>query len=256
MINLKSKEEIEKLKIGGQKLAKVLQMVSKEVKAGVSTSDLNDLAHELISKEGGRPAFLNFTPTGANRPYPASLCVSINDEIVHGIPNENPLIIEEGDVVKIDTGMVYENLITDHAITVVVGEVDKRVKELVERTKEALNAAIKVSQVGNKTGDIGFAVESVAKKHGFNIVENLTGHGVGYEVHEDPYVPNYGRKGEGETLKEGLVIAIEPMFTTGNPQIELSNDGYTYYMQDGSVAAQFEHTVAITNDGPIVLTKI
>lgn len=255
MIYIKSEEEINKLKEGGEKLANILQTVAKEVKPGVSTETLDNLAHELMVESGGRPAFLDYTPFGASRPYPASLCVSINDEIVHGIPNENPKIIEEGDVVTLDAGLIYEDLITDHAITIIVGEVSKEIKELVNRTKEALMAGIKQARVGNRVGDIGYAISEVAKKNRLTVIENLTGHGVGYEVHEDPYIPNEGQKGHGEKLEAGMVIAIEPMFGLGSARIKLGKDGYTYLTEDGSISAQFEHTVAITDRGPMILTK-
>jgi methionyl aminopeptidase len=228
MIRLKTKEEIEKLKIGGEKLARVLNETAKQIKPGVLTSDLNHFAHDLMIKEGGKPAFLNYTPTGAHRPYPASLCVCINDEIVHGIPNEDPQEIKEGDVVTIDAGLIYDGLYTDSAITVVAGEVSKEVQQL---------------------------IENVAKKSGLSIMKGLTGHGVGYGVHEDPYVPNEGDSGIGEVIEEGLVIAIEPMFSLGGSNISLDKDGYTYKTADGAISAQFEHTVAITADGPLILTK-
>jgi methionyl aminopeptidase len=263
MIKLKSKEEIEKLKISGQKLARVLSETSKEIAPGVTTDQLNDFAHKMIIEEGGEPAFLNYTPSGAHRPYPASLCVCINDEIVHGIPNEDPQTIQVWDVVTIDAGFSYDGMITDSAITVIVGEnsVDssnapKEVRELLNRTREALNAAIKKCQVGNRIGDIGAVIEKAAKDSGLSVCEGLSGHGVGYDVHEDPYVPNEGESGTGPVLEEGMVIAIEPMFTLGTSKIKLDKDGYTYRTADGSLSAQFEHTVAITADGPIVLTKI
>lgn len=255
MIRLKTIEDIEKLKVSGQKLASVLQKVSKEVITGVSTDFLNDLTYRLIKEEGGTPSFLNYSPAGSPRPYPASLCISINEEIVHGIPNENPKIIKNGDLVTLDAGLTYDGFITDHAVTIIVGEVDKRVQELVNRTFEALMAGIKVAKVGNSVGDIGAAISKVAEKHDLSVIEDLTGHGVGFEVHEDPYVPNYGKKGRGERLVAGMVIAIEPMFGLGSSQIKLEKDGYTYSTADGSLSAQFEHTIAITDQGPIILTK-
>ena len=256
MIKLKTKEEIEKLRIGGAKLAEVLKETAKQIKPGVFTSDLNDFAHDLMIKLGGTPSFLNYTPSGSKKPYPASLCVCINDEIVHGIPNEDPKEIKEGDLVTVDAGLIYDGLYTDSAITVAVGEVSKELRELLTRTNEALNAGIKKCVVGNRVGDIGAAVQKVAEDAGLTVIENLTGHGVGYAVHEDPYIPNTGDSGTGEVLEEGLVIAIEPMFSLGSPEIILDRDGYTYKTSDGSISAQFEHTVAITADGPVVLTKV
>lgn len=255
MINLKTKEQIETLKIGGQKLAKILQAVAKETVAGVSTEYLNDLTHKLMLEEGGKPAFLNYTPEGAARPYPASLCISVNHEIVHGIPNEDPIILKDGDVVTLDAGLIYEDLITDHAITLTIGEVPKEVSKLVAVTKEALMAGIKQAKVGGHIGDIGEVISDIAEKHGFAVMEGLSGHGVGFKVHEDPYVPNYGRKGTGEKIEEGLVIAIEPMFSLGSDEIKIEDDGYTYSTADGAISVQFEHTIAVTADGPVVLTK-
>lgn len=255
MIKLKTAEEIEKLREGGRKLAFVLEETARQVKPGVTTAELNDFAHKLMINEGGTPSFLNYTPGGAHRPYPASLCVCINDQIVHGIPNENPIEIKDGDLVTVDAGLIYEGLYTDSAITVAVGEISKEARELLTRTQEALNAGIKKCYPGNRIGDISNAIEKVAQRSGLAIMENLTGHGVGYGVHEDPYVPNDGDSGTGEVLEEGLVIAIEPMFSLGSSKIVLDKDGYTYKTSDGSLSAQFEHTVAITKDGPVVLTK-
>ena len=163
--------------------------------------------------------------------------------------------MQEGDIVGLDAGLLYEGLITDHAITVPVGEISKEARNLLSRTKEALQAGIKQAIIGNKVGDISHAIERVADSADLSVIEGLTGHGVGYALHEDPYVPNSGHSGTGETLIEGMVIAIEPMFSIGSPQIKVAKDGYTYLTKDGSLSAQFEHTIAITKDGPLVLTK-
>lgn len=257
MIKLKTKKEIEILQIGGHKLAEILNETSKLVKEGVTTSELNDFAHNKMKELKVLPSFLNYKPSGAKRPFPAALCISINDEIVHGIPNENPVTLQVGDVVKVDAGIIYEGLFTDHAVTVGVGEIPKEIKNLINRTREALDAAIKVCQIGNHIGDIGSVIEKIADKNNLTVIRDLTGHGVGYAVHEDPYVPNWGRSGTGEKIEEGLVIAVEPMFTIGHdPNIILDSDGYTYKTADGSIASQFEHTIAVTNKGPIVVTKL
>jgi methionyl aminopeptidase len=256
MNNLKSKEEIDILREGGKKLAYILDTLLKEVKVGISSVYLDEKARELIRVEGGEPSFLGFTPAGAKRPYPAALCVSINDEIVHGIPNEEEKIINDGDVVTLDLGFKYKGMYTDHARTMIVGEVDKRVRELVNRTKEALDAGIKEVRAGNTVGDIGHAISKVAESSDLAIMEGLTGHGVGYDVHEEPFVPNYGLKGKGERLEEGMVIAIEPMFSLGTDEIKIEKDGYTYSTTDGSISAQFEHTVVVTSDGCEVLTRV
>lgn len=255
MIKLKTKEEIETLRAGGQKLAVIVEEVSKNIKVGVSTDELDKIAGDLFKLHGVRSAFLNYSPAGAKRPYPANVCISVNDEIVHGIPNENPKIIKEGDLVTVDAGLIYEGLYTDHARTFVIGEVPKEVKKLVQKTEEALYAGIKKCHVGNKIGDIGSAIAKVAKDADLGLIEDLTGHGVGYAVHEDPYVPNFGKSGQGEVIEEGLVIAIEPMFTLGGSRIKTAPDGYTYLTADGSLSAQFEHTIAVTESGPLILTK-
>jgi methionyl aminopeptidase len=211
----------------------------------------------MIEKDGDKPAFLNYRPSGAKRPYPCSLCVCVNDEIVHGIPTENPVILKEGDIVTIDAGLIHENLYTDHAITLPVGEISKDVKRLLDVTREALQSGIKQAVNGNRLGDIGAAIEAQAKKSGFSVVQGLCGHGVGYEVHEEPYVQNEGKSGTGEILKPGMVLAIEPMFTFGNGEIKLSKkDGYTYSTADGTLSAQFEHTIVITENQPEILTKL
>lgn len=254
MITIKTPEEIEILKAGGKRHAQILQEVKKKILPGVSTKELNDLAHDLVLKNGDIPAFLNYRPKGARRKYPATLCVSINEEIVHGIPNENPRILQNGDIVTIDLGLSHGGLITDSAITVGVGNISDENKKLIQATEEALWAGIMSAKEGNHIGDIGFEIESVAKKRGFTLAQGLAGHGVGYSVHEDPFVPNTGRKGDGPELKTGMVLAIEPMLTAGRGDIVLSQDGYTYKTKDKSFSAHFEHTVVITDGEPIVLT--
>ncbi|MCC2630943.1 MAG: methionine aminopeptidase methionyl aminopeptidase, partial [Candidatus Paceibacter sp.] len=205
MVTIKTAQEIEILREGGKRLAAILQAVAAEVKPGVSTEYLNTKAQELIEAGGDTSAFLNYQPKGAARPYPASLCVSINDEIVHGIPNEHPSILKEGDVVSLDLGLIHKKLITDHAVTVAVGKISKEAQKLLDVTRKALNVGIDAAKPGKKTGDIGFAIQRYVEKHKVGIIEELAGHGVGYSVHEDPYVPNYGNAGEGVLLKPGMV---------------------------------------------------
>ncbi|MFH1454735.1 MAG: type I methionyl aminopeptidase [bacterium] len=256
MITIKSKDEIEILREGGKRLAFILQKVAKAVKPGVSTADLNDLASNLASERGDIPSSLNYKPKGAKRAYPAAICVSINDEIVHGIPNENPKILKEGDIVSLDMCLTHSGLVTDAAITVPVGKIDPVAKKLIEVTKEALYAGIKAARGNKHTGDIGYAVERVAKANGFSIVEDLCGHGVGYSVHEDPYVPNYGERGRGDKLKSGMIIAIEPMLNEGGKDTIIDKDGYTFKTKDGLRSAHFEHSVLITNGEAEILTKM
>jgi len=255
MIKIKKPEEIEILKDGGKRHAFILRELKKMVAPGVTTQSLEDKARELIDEEGDKGAFLNYTPRGAKRAFPAALCVSINNEIVHGIPNEESRVLEEGDVVTLDLGLTHKGLITDSAVTVAVGEVGERERKLIAHTEEALALGIKQARGGGCIGDISFAIGSFARSFGYGVPEGLAGHGVGYAVHEDPYVPNEGFKGQGECLVPGMVIAIEPMLTLGGDRIVLSSDGYTYKTKDGSIAAHAEHTIVITEGDPIVVTK-
>lgn len=255
MIRIKKTEEIEILKEGGKRHSYILLEVSKKVAPGVSTQELEDFARKLIEEGGDKAAFLNYKPRGAKRPFPAALCVSINEEIVHGIPNEEPRILKEGDIISIDLGLVHKGLITDSAITLPVGNVSEEDKKLIMHCKEALHLGIKEARGGNTVGDIGYAIESFIKPLGYGLSEGLAGHGVGFAVHEDPYVPNEGKPGQGEKLVPGMVIAIEPMVTLGSSGITLDKDGYTYKTKDGSNAAHFEHTIVITDGDPIILTE-
>lgn len=255
-VKLKTKEDIEILREGGKRHAFILNEVAKAAVIGTSTKDLDDLAAKLVREGGDRAAFLGYKPYGVKRPYPASLCVSVNDAIVHGIPNEIDYILKEGDIVSLDLGLEHKGLITDMAVTVPVGKIDPAAKKLLKATKEALELAIKNAKPGNTTGHIGAAVEAFIKPLGYGIVEELAGHGVGYSVHEDPYIPNYGKAGEGEPLVPGMVIALEPIINEGSKKIKLDKDGYTYRTLDGKRSAHFEHTVVITEKGCEVLTKI
>lgn len=250
---IKTKEEIKIIREGGKILAKVLEKVAKKVKPGVSTFELDEYAYELIKKGGDTPAFLNYRPEGMRRPFPASLCVSVNDEIVHGIPSKTN-ILKEGDIVSLDLGLNHKGCYTDHAVTVPVGKISLQNKKLLEDTKQALLVGIKASKAGNTIGDIGYAIESfVNKKYG--IVRELAGHGVGREIHEDPYVPNYGKPGKGERLVPGMIIAIEPMLCLGTHHIKVDDDEWTIRTHDGKNAAHFEHSILITERGPEVITK-
>ncbi len=253
-IIIKTKEEIESLREGGKRHAHILTVLSRAVRPGVSTGELNRLAEELVREGGDEAAFLGYKPYGAKRPYPASLCVSVNDEIVHGIPSDER-ILSEGDIVTLDLGLVHKGCITDSAVTVPVGVTDRESKALITDTRKALELGIKAIRPGGHVGDIGAAIEKYASLRGYGIVRELAGHGVGRHVHEDPYVPNYGEAGTGELLRPGMVIAIEPMLTLGGERITLDADGYTYRTKDGSRSAHCEHTVLITEKGAEVLTS-
>lgn len=253
-VRLKSAKDIEILKEGGKRHAEILRLLSEMVEPGVSTLALEEKARELVHEGGDQPAHLGYTPAGAKRPYPAVLCVSINDEIVHGIPNEAPKILKHGDIVAIDLSIIHKGLFTDSCVSVPVGDIGNESRELLKVTKRALEAGIAVAKPGNHVGDIGAAISEVVGKTKFSLADDLVGHGVGYSLHEEPYVPNVGKKGEGEKLVPGMVIAIEPMVNAGKSGIKQMKDGYTIKTKDGSKSAHFEHTVAITEKGNIILT--
>lgn len=258
MSKIKTESEIKILKEGGKKLAMILRAVAKEVKPGVSTWFLNEKAKSLIDKAGGRPAFLNYTPEGAARPYPASICISINDEIVHGIPNEHSKTLKEGDIVTLDCGISFKGLFTDSAITVIAGEGntqrDKDARKLIRATEEALIAAIKVAVPGKRINDIGAVIEKIARKRGFAPARDLGGHSVGHAIHEEPYIPNYKVTGKSPIIEEGMVLAIEPMLVEKKGDIKLMPDGYTYVTKDGGRAAHCEHTIVVRKSRPEILT--
>lgn len=256
MIRIKTDEQISILREGGKRLATILYKVKEKVAPGISTKELDEYAEKLIRDGGDEPAFLNYRPHGVKTSYPASLCVSVNDEVVHGIPNKKR-ILKEGDIVSIDLGLKHKGLFTDMALTVPVGEISESSKKLLDMTEKALHVGIMAAQNGAKVGDIGFAIESFVKKNGnYGIVDILSGHGVGIEIHEDPYIPNFGKKGVGATLKKGMVIAIEPMLNMGSKIVTIDDDEYTFRTKDGKKSAHFECTIAITDGEPEILTKI
>ena len=254
MIRLKTPEEIEILREGGKRLATILSTLASKVAPGISALELEEEARRLIKEGGDKPAFLGYRPQGAKRPFPAALCVSINDEIVHGIPNEAEKIIRDGDIVSLDFGLLHRGLITDAAVTVPAGVIDKESEKLIETTKRALKSGIEAALPSSTIGDIGAAISKIVQENGFTLADSLVGHGVGYQVHEDPYVPNFGIEGKGEKLVPGLVIALEPMVNVGQSDIRVSSDGYTVRTRDGSRSAHFEHSIAITEKGNIILT--
>lgn len=262
MIKLKTAEEVEILREGGKREAFILSELKKAVKPGITTKDIDDFARELIAAGGDEASFLNYTPRGITVPYPASVCVSVNEEIVHGIPGDR--VINEGDVVTIDLGLKHKGLFLDSAITFLVAPstgsgqavASPEVEKLITITRDSLHAGIAAIKKGAYTGDIGYAVEGYAHKHGYGLVEGLGGHGVGHKVHEDPEVPNSGLPRTGTKLVPGMVIAIEPMFTLGSGEIKCLDDQYTYVSADGSLSAHWEHTVFINSKyEPEILTK-
>ncbi len=254
-IIIKNTEEIEILREGGKRLARILDMVAKKVVPGISAKELDVYAEKLIRDGGDIPAFLNYTPGGHVKPYPASLCVSVNNQVVHGIPTAKT-ILKEGDIVSLDLGLKHKGLFTDHAVTVAVGKISKKDQELLQITRESLYAGIAETRGGNRVGDIGAAIQEFAKAKKYGIVKILSGHGVGKYIHEDPFVPNYGKRGTKEKLVPGMVIAIEPMFNLGTDEVVLDKDGYTFRTADGLKSAHFEHTILITDGEPEILTAL
>lgn len=247
MINLKTKEEIKVMHSGGKILAKILKELADSVKPGIPTKAIEKLANELVLFYGVGSAFLNY------QGYPASICVSINDEVVHGLPSDR--IIAEGDLVSLDFGIKYDNFYLDSAVTVLAGKNENpQIKKILEATKKALEKGIEKATLGNYIGDISHAIQSFVEKEGFSVIRDLVGHGIGKDLHEEPQIPNFGKEGQGPELVEGMILAIEPMVSAGDWKIILGDDKFTYKTKDGSLAAHFEHTVAVTKKSPIVLT--
>jgi methionyl aminopeptidase len=245
----KSPSEIEKMRRSGRIVRQVLEAVRQEVAPGKSTMDLERLAERKIKELGAKPAFKGYYD------YPCVLCTSVNDEIVHGIPSERK-VLKKGDIVSIDCGVVLDGFYGDAAITVPVGdEVSPELQKLLEVTRESLAHGIKAAQIGNTVGDVGAAVQQVVEANGFSVVREFVGHGIGTKLHEDPQVPNYGTPGHGARLRDGMVLAIEPMVNAGRPETRLLNDKWTAVTEDGSYSAHFEHCVAVTKNGPVVLTE-
>ena len=248
MIVRKSQAELEAMREGGRITAACLRMLAGSVSPGVTTRELDSLAEDYIYDHGGRPEFKGY------QGFPASICASPNAMIVHGIPGSYRL--KEGDIISLDVGVRYEGFVTDSATTVAVGEVTEETTRLLETTRRCLEAATEQTRAGNHLGDIGHAIQSLAEARGYGVVRDLVSHGVGRKMHEDPQIPNYGRPSTGPRLLPGMTFAVEPMITAGTYDIRLSEwDGWSIYTADGSLAAHFEHTIAVTDNGPWVLTR-
>jgi methionyl aminopeptidase len=263
MISLKSKEEIAVMKEGGAKLSAILKQVAALAVPGASTGDLEALACELISKVGGRPAFKGYRSSFDDRPFPTALCTSINDEVVHG-PAHPSRVLKEGDIIGIDIGMEYPfgkgktGMYTDMAVTVAVGKVSKEIQKLLAVTQESLRLAIEQVKPGNRANDIGGAIQDLVESNGFSVVRDLVGHGVGREVHEDPQIPHFRVKKNSQEnflLVPGMTLAIEPMVNVGDWRVCYAEDNTTIKTADGTLSAHFEHTVAVTDDGCILITE-
>ena len=248
MLRPKKPEEIEKLKKGGEILSIILNKLVEAIVPGIATVDLEKAAKDLMNQAGVKPSFLWYEG------YPAILCTSVNEMVVHELPSGK--ILKDGDVISLDLGIWYQNLTLDSAMTVGVGEISKEAKKLLETTKKSLEIGLKTAKAGSKTGDIGFAIQKFVESKGFKVIKELVGHGVGYEVHEEPQIPNFGNEGKGVLLPENLVVAIEPMATYGSGNVKLAEDGFGYKTVDGKLSAHFEVTAVITSKGVKVLTPI
>jgi len=248
MVILKQPSEIEKIRESNGIVAEILAELREKVQEGVTTLELDRISEELVLKKGARPAFKGY------RGYPFSLCASINEQVIHGLPSQR--VLTEGDIVGLDFGVYYHGYYGDAALTVPVGKISKEASMLLKATEESLDRAIHEATVGNRLGDISAAVQKHVEAKGFSVVRDFVGHGIGRNLHEDPQIPNYGIKGRGVALKAGMVLAIEPMVNAGTYKVRMLTDGWTAVTADGRLSAHFEHTIAITDHGPEILSRI
>ncbi len=248
MVIFKSQNEIDRIRKASQIVARTLNFLESHVQPGITTRELDQIAESEIRKAGAIPAFKGY------RGFPATLCVSINEEVVHGIPSDRKL--KEGDIVGLDLGCIWDGFYGDAAKTYPVGEVSEIAKRLLETTENSLMIGIDQARVGNRIGDIGYAVQTLAESKGYSVVRDFVGHGIGRNLHEDPQVPNYGTRGQGPRIKAGMVLAIEPMVCQGRADVEVLADNWTAVTRDGSLAAHFEHSIAITDNGPEILSVV
>ncbi len=247
-IILKSEREIDLMRRAGQIVATVLERLKSEVRPGITTQELDDVAVKEVTRLGGTPSFKGY------RGYPANICVSINDEIVHGIPDQR--VVKAGDVVSIDFGAIYKGFQGDAALTVGAGKLDSKANELLSTTEGALQAGIEASKAGAHLGDVSYAIQTYIESRGFSVIREYTGHGIGRNMHEDPQIPNFGIPGQGPVLKKGMTLALEPMVTTGDWRTKVGSNNWTVSTVDGSLAAHFEHTIAVTDGAAVVLTVV
>jgi methionyl aminopeptidase len=248
MIVCRSQAELERMTAANQLVAEVLAELRETVKPGISTGELDAIAESRIRAAGGEPAFKGY------HGFPASICASVNEEVIHGIPSQRELV--EGDIISIDLGAIVDGFYGDSAVTVPVGRVSERAAALLRVTEESLHEGIAQVKVGGRISDIGHAVQTHVERHGFTVVREFVGHGIGTRLHEEPQIPNYGPAGRGPRMAEGMVLAIEPMVNMGKPAVRVLSDGWTAVTKDGQLSAHFEHTVAVTAAGPLVLTAL
>lgn len=247
MIILKSHEEIDRMEVACRIVVSVLEKIKDALAPGMTTKELDELAESFIISEKAVPAFKGY------KGYPATLCTSLNDQVVHGIPG--PTVLKEGDIISIDVGVFHSGFYGDAALTLPVGKVSDKASKLLTATEEALYKGIEKAVTGNRLSDISSAVQKHVERDGFSVVRNFVGHGIGRELHEDPQIPNFGKPGKGPLLREGMTLAIEPMINAGTWKVDVMDDGWTAVTKDGSLSAHFEHTVAVTEKGPKILTK-
>ncbi|MFH1239064.1 MAG: type I methionyl aminopeptidase [bacterium] len=248
MIVIKSPREIKALRKSGQIVARICEKLATEVKPGITTRKLDDIAGNLIKKYNVKPAFLGY------RGFPATICTSVNEQVVHGIPSDRVLV--DGDIISLDVGVIFEEYCGDMAITVPVGDISNEAKKLLQVTEESLYKGIAQGKVSSYLGDISQAIQACAESHGFSVVRDFVGHGIGRQMHEEPQIPNFGRPGQGPRLNEGMVLALEPMVNAGGWQVKVLSDGWTVVTADGKLSCHFEHMVAITDNGPEILTLL
>ena len=248
MVILKQPDEIVKARASNRIVAEALSVLRSKIKPGVTTRELDRIAEGIVEKRGAKPAFKGY------RGYPFSLCTSVNEEVVHGMPSNRVLV--EGDIVGLDFGVYYQGLYGDAAVTLPVGRISEKAAKLMQVTEQSLYAAIEQATDGNRLGDISAAVQETVESGGYSVVRDFVGHGIGKSLHEDPQIPNFGKKGRGIELKKGMILAIEPMVNAGKYKVKILADGWTVVTEDGSLSAHFEHSVAITEDGPEILSRL
>ncbi len=253
MIRFKTPEQIETMRQANLIVAEVLEELCRNVRPGVSTAELDAIAERMTRQRGARPAFKGYDVGG--QVFPSCVCISINEEVVHGIPSDKR-ILQEGDIVSLDFGVCFQGFYGDSAVTVAVGQVDPESKRLMQAAHDALWAGIDQVKVGNRIGDVSAAIQERVEVDGFSVVRQFVGHGIGQRLHEEPQVPNFGKRDRGEKLREGMVLAIEPMVNAGTSEIWIKSDGWTAVTKDGRRSAHFEHSVAVTNEGPYVLSRL